>query len=315
MNKKIELSLPSVDDLFTTQEQRDDMKREKIMDISLDDLHPFKNHPFIVAVNEELKDLAKSIKEMGILTPAIARPAENGYELISGHRRKAAAELLELSTIPFIIRDVDDNTATIMMIDSNNQRENLLPSEKAFGYKLKLEALKNQGKRTDLTSSQVDPKSIGMRSNVKISEESGESVKQIQRYIRLTNLIKPIIKMVDEKKMAFNPAVEISYLRKEEQESLFDLMNATQCTPSISQAVRLKADSKEKSLMPETIFEILNESKPNQRERVSFKPEQIKDYFPKEYTAEQMEKKILQLLKADKNRKLEKKEMSRNDER
>jgi ParB family chromosome partitioning protein len=312
MSKKIELDLPSVDDLFTTQEQRDDKQREKVMDIPLEQLHPFKDHPYHVMMNEELKDLAQSIHDMGVLTPVIARPTDDGYELISGHRRKAAAEMLGLETLPVIVRAMDDDTAAIIMVDSNQQRENLLPSEKAFAYKIKMDAIKRQGKRSDLTSSQVGTK---LRTDELIASNFDESRNQVQRYIRLTYLIKPILKMVDDKQIAFNPAVEISYLPKKEQETLLDAMNQTQATPSLGQAGLMKFEQKRGELTSERIFEIMTELKPNQRERVSFKLERIAEYFPKGYTTEQMEKKILQMLEAERKQRAQSKDRDRGDER
>ncbi len=214
------MKLPTVDDLFTTQKERDENNQEKILEIPLTDLHPFKDHPFHVTENEELRELAESIKENGIVTPAIARPRpEGGYELVAGHRRKAACELAGIATMPVLVRKLDDNTATIIMVDSNQQRENLLPSEKAFSYKMKLEAIKRQGKRTDLTSTQLAQK----LSVERIGDEHGESKDQIRRYIRLTNLIPAILKMVDEKRIAFNPAVELSYLPEELQKKLLEV--------------------------------------------------------------------------------------------
>ena len=245
------LKLPSVDDLFKTDESRADDQREKIMAIPLSELHPFKNHPFHVDDNEELRELARSIRENGVVTPAIARPRpEGGYELIAGHRRKAASQFAGLDTMPVIVREMDDDAATIVMVDSNQQRENLLPSEKAFSYKMKLEAIKRQGKRADLTSGQVVQKySVQI-----VGEENGENYKQVQRFIRLTNLIPDILKKVDDKGIAFNPAVELSYLPKELQKTLLEAMAVQQCTPSLSQAQRMKTLYQQGKLELDMIF-------------------------------------------------------------
>ena len=232
-NIRTNIKLPTVDDLFTTQKERDEGNQEKILEIRLTDLHPFKNHPFQVTKNEELRELAESIKENGVVTPAIARSRpEGGYELVAGHRRKAACELAGIAAMPVVVRELDDNTATIIMVDSNQQRENLLPSEKAFSYKMKLEAIKRQGKRADLTSTQLAQK----LSVERIGDEHGESKDQIRRYIRLTNLIPGILKMVDDKRIAFNPAVELSYLPEDMQNKLLEVMDMQLCTPSLSQA-------------------------------------------------------------------------------
>lgn len=258
------MKMSSVDDLFKTDESRADDQREKIMDIPLSELHPFKDHPFRVNDNEELRELAKSIKERGVISPAIVRPRpEGGYELIAGHRRKAASQIAGLETMPVIVRELDNDAATIVMVDSNQQRENLLPSEKAFSYKMKLDAMKRQGQRTDLTSAQVGPKS---RSNDVLAEQSEDSRNQIKRYIRLTYLVPEILKKVDEKNIAFNPAVELSYLPKEAQKALLEAMAVQQCTPSLSQAQRLKALHQQGKLELDMIVKILGETKANQRE-------------------------------------------------
>lgn len=293
-NKHINIGLASYDELFSTQEQRDDKKHEKIMDIPLNELYPFKDHPFRVVENDELRELAKSISEHGVVTPAIARPLpDGGYELISGHRRKAASELAGLKTMPVVVRELDDDAATIIMVDSNQQRENLLPSEKAFSYKMKLDAMNRQGKRTDLTSTQVVSK---LRTNEKIAEENGESRETIRRYIRLANLIPNLLKMVDEKKIAMSPAVEISYLPKKMQEVLCDCCEVQQCTPSLSQAVRLKTLQQSGGLNQEELLKIMSQQKANQKDKLTFPADKFAAYFPKGFTAEQMEQSIIKLL-------------------
>lgn len=297
MDNKLKLNLPPADSLFTTQEERDDMRREKVMDIPLEELHPFKDHPFQVTDNDELRELAKSIAEYGVLTPALARPCKDGgYELISGHRRKAACELAGVATMPVIIRELDDDAATVIMVDSNQQRENLLPSEKAFAYKMKLEAMKRQAGRPKSNLCQVGTNLIGTRSDKQLADNADESARTIQRYIRLTNLIPKILKMVDEKIIAFSPAVELSYLPKKMQEELSDIMDIQQCTPSLSQAVRMKSLHQKGELNTAEIVKIMGEEKANQRDRVSFRADKFSAYFPKGYTAQQMEKSILTIL-------------------
>ena len=300
--------LPTVDDLFTTQSERDQKNQEKIMEIPLEDLHPFKNHPFQVAKNDELRELAESIKENGVVTPAIARPRpEGGYELIAGHRRKAACELAGIATMPVVVRELDDNTATIIMVDSNQQRENLLPSEKAFSYKMKLEAIKRQGKRTDLTSTQLAQK----LSVERIGDEHGESKDQIRRYIRLTNLIPAILKMVDEKRIAFNPAVELSYLPEEMQSKLLEVMDMQLCTPSLSQAQQMKLLRAEGKLDEKILLELMTEEKPNQQDKLKIKRDRVAKYFPKDYTAQQIEDTILKLLEDWHRKRMREKEQIR----
>jgi len=308
--KNLNINLTPVDELFTTQEQRDDNKREKILDISLEELHPFKGHPFQVVENDELRELAKSITEHGVVTPAIARPCkEGGYELISGHRRKAASELAGIKTLPVIVRDLDDDAAIIIMVDSNQQRENVLPSEKAFSYKMKLEAMKRQAGRPSKNNlSQVG---TDLRSDAILAEQLGESRNTIQRYIRLTNLIPKILKIVDEKLIAFSPAVELSYLPKKAQEELCNIIEMQQCTPSLSQAVRLKTMQQKGELNHQDIHKIMCETKANQKDKISFQTDRFSAYFPKGYTPEQMEKSILNMLD-ERKRKLQK---SRDDAR
>ena len=287
------ISLTSVDDLFSTEESRVDEQREKIVEVPLSELHPFKDHPFKVIDNEAMFDTAESIKQYGVLVPAIARPREDGgYELVSGHRRKRACELASLETMPVIIRNLDDDAATIIMVDSNLQRENILPSERAFAFKLKLEAIKRQGSRTDLTSTQVAQK----LSAEKVGESAGISKDQVRRYIRLTELIPELLSMVDEKKIAFNPAVELSYLKSEEQHLLIDAMDTEQATPSLSQAQRLKKFSAEGNCTLEAMCAIMSEEKKGEPDKVTLTGDKIKKYFPKNYTPQQMEATIIKLL-------------------
>ena len=294
MKRRTHIQLTPYEDLFSTEEQRQDYHREKVMDISLSELCPFKDHPFKVLDDDRMADTTRSVLEHGVLVPAIARPrAEGGYELISGHRRKRACELAGLDTMPVIVREMDDNAAVLVMVDSNIQRENILPSERAFAYKMKLEALRRQGKRSDLTSSQVGMK---LQALDVVGQESGESRNQVHRYIRLTHLIPQLLTMVDEKKIAFNPAVELSYLKQEEQAQLLDAMESEQATPSLSQAQRLKRFSQEDKLSPAVMSAILSEEKKVEQEQVSFSAEALRKYFPKSYTPQQMEAVIFRLL-------------------
>ena len=293
--KKIELA--SVDDLFSTEEGRQDAKLEKIQEIPLSELHPFRNHPFKVKDDEAMMETADSIKQYGVLVPAIARPdPEGGYELVAGHRRRRASELAEKETMPVIIRDLDDDAATIIMVDSNLQRESLLPSERAFAYKMKLEAVKHQGARTDLTSRQVGEKS--QTSIQKVADQAGESQRQVQRYIRLTELIPELMDMVDEKKIALNPAYELSFLKKEEQTDLLDAMDSEQATPSLSQAQRLKKYSQEGHLTLDMMRVIMGEEKKSDLDRVTFTSDTLRKYFPKSYTPQRMQETIIKLLEA-----------------
>ena len=293
--KKIELA--SVDDLFSTEEGRQDAKLEKIQEIPLSELHPFKNHPFKVKDDEAMMETADSIKQYGVLVPAIARPdPEGGYELVAGHRRHRASELAEKETMPVLVRDLDDDAATIIMVDSNLQRESLLPSERAFAYKMKLEAVKHQGARTDLTSRQVGEKS--QTSIQKVADQAGESQRQVQRYIRLTELIPELMDMVDEKKIALNPAYELSFLKKEEQIDLLDAMDSEQATPSLSQAQRLKKYSQEGHLTLDMMRVIMGEEKKSDLDRVTFTSDTLRKYFPKSYTPQRMQETIIKLLEA-----------------
>ncbi len=288
------IELKSVDDLFATEESRADAQREKVQEISLGELHPFRNHPFKVKDDAAMQDTVDSVREYGVLVPAIARPDPNGgYELIAGHRRHHASELAGKETMPVIIRDLDDDAATIIMVDSNLQREELLPSERAFAYKMKLEALKHQGARTDLTSSQVGTR---LRADELIAQQSGESRNQIQRFIRLTELIPTLLDMVDERKIALNPAVELSYLKKEEQTLLLEAMDSEQATPSLSQAQRLKKFSQQKMLSLDVMRAVMSEEKKTDLDRVTLKNETLRKYFPKSYTPKQMEDTIIKLL-------------------
>ena len=293
--KKIELA--SVDDLFSTEEGRQDAKLEKIQEIPLTELHPFKNHPFKVKDDEAMMETADSIKQYGVLVPAIARPdPEGGYELVAGHRRHRASELAEKETMPVIVRDLDDDAATIIMVDSNLQRESLLPSERAFAYKMKLEAMKHQGDRVDLTCSQVGNKLEGKKSSEILAEQVGQSKNQIFRYIRLTELIPELIDMVDEKKIALNPAYELSFLKKEEQVDLLDAIDSEQATPSLSQAQRLKKYSQEGHLTLDMMRVIMGEEKKSDLDRVTFTSDTLRKYFPKSYTPQRMQETIIKLL-------------------
>lgn len=287
--------LKSVDDIFQTEENRADAQRERVQEIPLDQLKPFRNHPFKVRDDQRMLDTVDSIREYGVLVPAIARPdPEGGYELISGHRRKRGCEMAGLQTMPVIIRDLDDDAAVLVMVDSNIQREELLPSERAFAYKMKLEALKHQGARTDRTSGQVVQKS---KLSVEIvAEQAGENYKQVQRYIRLTELISELLDMVDERKLAFNPAVEVSYLKRDEQRMLLEAMDAEQTTPSLSQAQRLKKFSQEGRLTEEAMSAIMSEEKKSDMDKVTLRSDTLRRYFPKSYTPKQMEQTIIRLL-------------------
>ena len=295
--KKIELA--SVDDLFSTEEGRQDAKLEKIQEIPLSELHSFKNHPFKVKDDEAMMETADSIKQYGVLVPAIARPdPEGGYELVAGHRRHRASELAEKETMPVIVRDLDDDAATIIMVDSNLQRESLLPSERAFAYKMKLDAMKHQGERVDLTCAQVGHKLDGKKSRDILAEQVGQSKNQIQRYIRLTELIPELMDMVDEKKIALNPAYELSFLKKEEQVDLLDAMDSEQATPSLSQAQRLKKFSQEDHLSIDVMRAIMGEEKKSDLDRVTFTSDTLRKYFPKSYTPQRMQETIIKLLEA-----------------
>ena len=269
--------------------------KEKLLELRLEELHGFRNHPFQVKDDEAMDALCESIAQYGVLSPLLARLVEDGYEIVSGHRRRAAALRLGLDKLPVLVREMTDDEAVILMVDSNIQRENLLPSEKAFAYKMKLEAMRHQGKAT---SSQFGMNSEGKQSLDMIGEQNGESRNQVHRFIRLTNLAKPILSMVDEQKIAFSPAVELSYLTKQEQAELWDIMQSEACTPSLSQAVRMKKLSQRAELTPEAIFDIMSEEKANQKERVRLEVSAIRKYFPRSYTPRQMEESIVKMLEA-----------------
>ena len=300
--RKSDFTLTTLDDLFTTQEMRDEARLEKIQNIPLEDLQPFENHPYKVADDEEMKQMIESIERVGTISPALARPLDNGkYELISGHRRMAACKALGLETMPVIVRDMTDDEAVITMADANLQRETILPSEKAFAYKMKMEALKHQGR----TSGQVVQK--WSRENI----SDTESGRQVQRFIRLTELIPQLLEMVDEKKIAFNIGVELSYLQKDEQKDLLDTIESEDCTPSLSQAQRMKKLSQSGELNMDVIFAIMTEEKANQKEQVRFMEEDIRKYFPRNYTKADMQKTILSLLEKWQRQR----ERNRRDER
>ena len=288
------IELKSVDDLFATEEIREDTQREKVQNIPLEELHPFKNHPFKVKDDAAMQDTVDSVREYGVLVPAIARPdPDGGYELIAGHRRHYASELAGKETMPVIVRDLDDDAATIIMVDSNLQREELLPSERAFAYKMKLEAIRHQGKRQELTSSKVGMK---LQALDIVGQQAGDSRNQVHRFIRLTELIPELLDMVDERKIAFNPAVELSYLKKEEQTLLLEAMDSEQATPSLSQAQRLKKFSQQKMLSLDVMLAVMSEEKKTDLDRVTLKNETLRKYFPKSYTPKQMEDTIIKLL-------------------
>lgn len=298
-----DIRIPSYDDLFTNEEQRQEAKLEKIMELPIADIHEFKNHPFKVREDEQMVKLIESVTENGILLPTLVRPSQdgNGYEMVSGHRRMKAAQLNGYDKVPAIIRDLTDDQATIIMVDSNIQRETILPTERGFAYKMKLEAMKHQGKRTDLTSAQLGPKLV--RTNQQLAKEVGDSVNQIKRYIRLTELIVPLRDMVDglredKKKIAFNPAVELSYLSKEHQNMIVKYIEELDLTPSHAQAIRMKELSKVERLDENVIYSIMTEIKPNQKEKITLKMEDIDQYFPNDYTPRQKSELIIKLLKS-----------------
>ena len=290
LKERSNINLKPLDDLFSTEESRADAQREKVQEIPLGELHPFRNHPFKVKDDAAMQDTVDSVREYGVLVPAIARPdPSGGYELIAGHRRHHASELAGKETMPVIIRDLDDDAATIIMVDSNLQREELLPSERAFAYKMKLEALKHQGKKT---LDQLGPK----WSTQEIGKAGNDSMSQVKRFIRLTELIPTLLDMVDERKIAFNPAVELSYLKKEEQTLLLEAMDSEQATPSLSQAQRLMKFSQQKMLSLDVMWAVMSEEKKTDLDRVTLKNETLRKYFPKSYTPKQMEDTIIKLL-------------------
>ena len=301
------LALKGLDDLFSTEENRQEEQREQVQQIPIDALHPFTNHPFKVLDDEAMIRTVESIAQYGVLAPLIARPRPDGdgYEIISGHRRQYAAKLAGLDTLPVIVRQMSDDAAVILMVDSNLQREHILPSERAFAYKMKLEALKNQGARSDLTSSQIGTK---LRADEKVAQDSGESRNQIQRFIRLTSLIPELLDMVDEKKIAFNPAVELSYLDTNQQRDFLEAMEDTQNTPSLSQAQQLKKMAQQGEFSYEKAFDVMGQEKKSEKDTVTIKNETLRKYFPRSYTPKQMEEKIIQLLDA-----WQKKQQRRNE--
>ena len=301
------LALKGLDDLFSTEEKRQEEQREQVQQIPIDALHPFTNHPFKVLDDEAMTRTVESIAQYGVLAPLIARPRPDGdgYEIISGHRRQYAAKLAGLDTLPVIVRNMDDNAAVLLMVDSNLQREHILPSERAFAYKMKLEALKNQGARSDLTSSQIGTK---LRADEKVAQDSGESRNQIQRFIRLTNLIPELLDMVDEKKISFNPAVELSYLDESQQRDFLEAMDGTQNAPSVSQAQQLKKMAQQGEFSYEKAFDVMGQEKKSEKDTVTIKNETLRKYFPRSYTPKQMEEKIIQLLDA-----WQKKQQRRNE--
>ena len=300
------LALKGLDDLFSTEENRQEEQREQVQQIPIDALHPFTNHPFKVLDDEAMTRTVESIAQYGVLAPLIARPRpEGGYEIISGHRRQYAAKLAGLDTLPVIVRQMSDDAAVILMVDSNLQREHILPSERAFAYKMKLDAIKNQGARSDLTSSQIGTK---LRADEKVAQDSGESRNQIQRFIRLTNLVPELLDMVDEKKISFNPAVELSYLGEGQQRAFLEAMNDTQNAPSLSQAQHLKKMAQQGEFSYEKAFDVMGQEKKSEKDTVTIKNETLRKYFPRSYTPKQMEEKIIQLLDA-----WQKKQQRRNE--
>ena len=291
----LNVSLKGADDIFSTEESRQEQQREQVQQIPIGELFPFKNHPFKVLDDESMQRTVESVEQYGVLSPLIARPRpEGGYEIISGHRRQHAAQLAGLDTLPVIVRNMDDDAAVLLMVDSNLQRENILPSERAFAYKMKLEAIKNQGARSDLTSGQIVQKS--KLSIERVAEDAGEGYKTVQRFIRLTNLIPELLDMVDEKKIAFNPAVELSYLDESQQRDFLEAMNDTQNAPSLSQAQRLKKLAQEGHFSYDVAFAVMGEEKKDELDKVVIKNDILRKYFPRSYTPKQMEDTIIKLL-------------------
>ena len=302
----LNVSLKGADDIFSTEESRQEQQREQVQQIPIGELFPFKNHPFKVLDDESMQRTVESVEQYGVLSPLIARPRpEGGYEIISGHRRQYAAKLAGLDTLPVIVRQMSDDAAVILMVDSNLQREHILPSERAFAYKMKLEAIKNQGARSDLTSDQVGQK---LWSVEQVASDAGESKTQIQRFIRLTNLVPELLDMVDEKKIAFNPAVELSYLDESQQRDFLEAMEDTQNAPSLSQAQQLKKMAQQGEFSYEKAFDVMGQEKKSEKDTVTIKNETLRKYFPRSYTSKQMEEKIIQLLDA-----WQKKQQRRNE--
>ena len=291
----LNVSLKGADDIFSTEESRQEQQREQVQQIPIGELFPFKDHPFKVLDDESMQRTVESVEQYGVLSPLIARPRpEGGYEIISGHRRQHAAQLAGLENLPVIVRQMDDDAAVLLMVDSNLQRENILPSERAFAYKMKLEAIKNQGARSDLTSGQIVQKS--KLSIERVAEDAGEGYKTVQRYIRLTNLVPELLDMVDEKKIAFNPAVELSYLDEAQQRDFLEAMNDTQNAPSLSQAQRLKRLAQEGHFSYDVAFAVMGEEKKDELDKVVIKNDTLRKYFPRSYTPKQMEDTIIKLL-------------------
>ena len=305
----LNMSLKGADDIFSTEESRQEQQREQVQQIPIGELFPFKNHPFKVLDDESMQRTVESVEQYGVLSPLIARPRpEGGYEIISGHRRQHAAQLAGLDTLPVIVRNMDDDAAVLLMVDSNLQRENILPSERAFAYKMKLEALKNQGARSDLTCGQFGHKLIGAKARDIVADESGDNARNVQRFIRLTSLIPELLDMVDEKKIAFNPAVELSYLDESQQRDFLEAMDGTQNAPSVSQAQQLKKMAQCGEFTYEKAFDILGQEKKSEQDTVTIKNDILRKYFPRSYTPRQMEEKIIQLLDA-----WQKKQQRRNE--
>ena len=293
----LNVSLKGADDIFSTEESRQEEKREQVQQIPIGELFPFKNHPFKVLDDESMQRTVESVEQYGVLSPLIARPRpEGGYEIISGHRRQHAAQLAGLDTLPVIVRNMDDDAAVLLMVDSNLQRENILPSERAFAYKMKLEAIKNQGARSDLTCGQIGHKLNGAKARDIVADESGDNARNVQRFIRLTNLVPELLDMVDEKKIAFNPAVELSYLDESQQRDFLEAMNDTQNAPSLSQAQRLKKLAQEGHFSYDVAFAVMGEEKKDELDKVVIKNDTLRKYFPRSYTPKQMEDTIIKLL-------------------
>ena len=293
----LNVSLKGADDIFSTEESRQEQQREQVQQIPIGELFPFKNHPFKVLDDESMQRTVESVEQYGVLSPLIARPRpEGGYEIISGHRRQHAAQLAGLDALPVIVRQMDDDAAVLLMVDSNLQRENILPSERAFAYKMKLEALKNQGARSDLTCGQFGHKLNGAKARDIVADESGDNARNVQRFIRLTSLIPELLDMVDEKKIAFNPAVELSYLDESQQRDFLEAMNDTQNAPSLSQAQRLKRLAQEGHFSYDVAFAVMGEEKKDELDKVVIKNDPLRKYFPRSYTPKQMEDTIIKLL-------------------
>ena len=293
----LNVSLKGADDIFSTEESRQEQQREQVQQIPIGELFPFKDHPFKVLDDESMQRTVESVEQYGVLSPLIARPRpEGGYEIISGHRRQHAAQLAGLDTLPVIVRNMDDDAAVLLMVDSNLQRENILPSERAFAYKMKLEALKNQGARSDLTCGQFGHKLNGAKARDIVADESGDNARNVQRFIRLTSLIPELLDMVDEKKIAFNPAVELSYLDESQQRDFLEAMNDTQNAPSLSQAQRLKKLAQEGHFSYDVAFAVMGEEKKDELDKVVIKNDTLRKYFPRSYTPKQMEDTIIKLL-------------------